>query len=307
MPSMAIDTEWFYPQAYPPEVRQYLATSWSFDVRPKTAATIIEDTQEFLRHAYGDLPRVGLDIKIAAGLQEMFKELTFMDPHTNVPKHPYSESEAVKTSYMVLAYVMSTLIWTNGGHKPLRDYKEVTYPGVIASAYVYRMTTYYIDLSNALGLLGPNVAQPYIRGGGHTMSTMTDELLNHGTPLEHCSKQEYPNCSMSALTAVPIITYILRLAAEYALGKKTDLTNCSDALYAALQDAALNVKGLDDTIATANIMLQVPEQTNPNAQRITDARCQYFLGLIQKKISPRDSSAAIPGGAPGLEPFTDAS
>ena len=302
LPSMAIDIEWFNVTAYPPEIQQYLAIGWSFGLKPTSAATIMETTQVFLRHAYTNLASIGLNIAISAGLTEIFNEVVQTnDDIYRTPKHPYGESEAVNNIYMIMAYVISTLLWTNGAHRPLREYAEVTYPGVIMASYVRSLLVYYVDISNNMGLLGPSAPRPYLRGGGHTTSSPTSVMLYHGdtSALADLSGKDF------AFTMIPVIAHSLRIAAEYILGKKTLTGSCDKPTYAALQDAALNVRNLDATVAKSTILFEYPDKTNPVRQKIADTRCTYYLALIQKKIRPGDTAAAVAGGTPGIETLSD--
>lgn len=292
LPSMLIDTEWFYPQAYPKEIQQYLTTSFVFRYRPSDPAKIVEDTQEFLRAAYRTLHDVGLDIKISDGLRQLFDEITSSDAAGN-PLHRYNESEATSSFYLILAYVVSTVLWTSGAGKQLRNYPAVTYPGVIMSCYVYRLTRYYNDVSKVMGLSSPIAVKPYLVSGGRTAATATARLLEHGEPTRDLTLGE-------AYQSIPPLTADLFIVAQYLTGRLTSTTNCSQETYAALQQAALNVPGLDDVVVAKNIGLDYPDKSNPLAQKIVDARCSYFLGLIQGKIRPDDESAAVPGGPPGI-------
>jgi hypothetical protein len=272
-PSMMIDSEWFSIQAYPVEIRQYLATGFSFDDMPRSAAETMEKTQGLLRKAYLYLDQVGLNLKIGAGFQQMFGELVKCDATKVKPLHPYNENPTTSNMYMVLAYVLSTLLWTAGATKPLRDYPEVTYPGVIVASYVVRMTSYYKDLSKAVGGV-------FLYGGPTASLNPTPKLG-------------------SAINSIPSITFSLRGSIDYVTGRKPADT-CSEAGYVSLQQAALNIKGINKKL----VELKIPPRTDPLGEKIRDARCKYYLGLVKGTIKPDDLSAGIPGGDPGIEPLT---
>lgn len=295
LPSMLIDTEWFYPQAYPVELIPYLSNGFSFDLKPKTPGEVIEITQEFLRDAYTLRSTVGLDFPVAPGLAKIFSEIC-KENDDGSPVHPYGESDATRNMYMILAYVMSTQLWTLGFSRPARNYTEVTYPGVIIASYIYRASTYYVDIMNALGL---KATEPYLRSGGRARSTDTTVLRLFGGTETLAD----PKPKMPAIIAIPTITRNLRISADYATGRQSSTTKCSTATYTALQDTALNVKGLADDVATTNVMILIPPKTNPLRQQIMDARCSYYLGLIRKTIKPDDVSAGVPGGDPGIATF----
>lgn len=308
LPSMLIDSEWFMPQSYPPLLQQYISASFAFDLRPTSPISVIEVTQHFLRTAYTNRNALGLTIKIADGLKAIFDDLTSMVYTGKVgrPKHPYGESEATNTGYLVLAYVMSTILWTTDKNAlTIRNYPEVTYPGVIMASIISRMVVWYHDVSAALGLL--NSDTPYLNAGGTLDVSDTSAVLNHAD-----SDKSALNARRSQfINAVPSIAVVLKTAALFATKRLTLAPgdNCTKEQYKALQDAALNVKGLSKNIAREAIILNAPVLgSSGNAQTIMNTRCLFMQGLIRGTISPTDEVAAstIPhDGGPGIEPLDD--
>lgn len=299
-PTMMIDTEWFSVDAYPTVIRRYLASGFNFDLKPSDPGSVVKDTQIFLRSAYANLDNVGLNIKIADAFKKLFDEILDTDTEGGVgrPDHPYEESDLVANVYQVAAYVISKLLWNAKATNPLRDYPEVTYPGVIMASYVGRLTRYYTDLSKIMKLDDPKSPKPYLPVGGR--ETQVDESL-----IKHLGDRKYKPVHLLsyAVINIPLLTAQLRIAADYATGRKTDTKNCSPMTYKALQDAALNVKGLDEKTIVNNIYIMIPPSDNPLSDQIKDTRCSYFLGLIQNTIGPLDVSKSVPGGAPGIEPL----
>lgn len=292
LPTMLVDSEWFYPQSYPAEIQQFLTTSYAFNYRPSDPAKIVQDTQEFLRVAYLHLSDVGLDIKLSPALLQIFSQISSYDDKTGKPKHVYEESPLTSNFYLIMAYVVSSILFAQGTSRPLRSYSQVTYPGVIMASYVVRLTRYYNDLSAKMGI---TPTKPYLRYGGRNAPTTEAALRSHGeeTGADPAARPE-------AYTAIPIITVLLFRAAQYATGRLTSTTNCPADTYLALQDAALNVPNLSPTVAEKNVLLDLPDPTNPLAQSIIDARCAYYVALITGKIRPDVEYAAVPGPTTGV-------
>lgn len=298
MPSLQLDSEWFFPQAYPQEIRQYLVSNYSFDLRPQNSVDILEKTQTFLRQAYKRLPNVGLIFKMSSGFKTMFDELTA--ENNNIPKHPYTESDMVRNGYMILAYVMSTVLWNAGAASSIRQYSEPTYPGVIMASYVARLTGYYNDISKVLGL-SPD--KPFLRRGILGQPTDSANIRSQGGIIGKEIKPLSP-----AVINIPSITSEMMLLAQFATKRKTDPKECIDnpALYPALKEGALNVKGLDLNVAKTTIDLEAPPSTVDKALReqILTTRCTYFIGLITGSIKPSDTLLASPGLPAGLKSAT---
>lgn len=294
LPSMAVDTEWFSIEAYPVELRQYLVGSFTFDLRPRSPSDVVELTAEMLRQAYRTLSKLGMGLKMAPGLVKIFKTVSAdRNDKDKGPLHPYNESEATRTLYLMMAYVVSTLLWAADGPGALRKYPEPTYPGVIIASFVVRMAAYYRDVSAVLGL-----TTPYLRAGGRRHLTDTTTLLHlrETAPVNQLART-------TGIINIPAATLSLLTVLNYASGRVTQIDPCPGNVYSALQDGALNVKGVTDAVATQSIMLKIPPNTNPLQQQIVNARCAYYVGLLRKTINPGDESAAagIAGGEQGIE------
>ncbi len=273
LPSIALDSEWFSIQAYPEVLRPYLSTGYTFDIMPTTPGDWIAKTALFLRVSYNKLKVVGLELQLARGLRELFDELVKPGPG-NTALHPYGENETTNNGYMILAYVLSTLLWKNGANRPLRNYTEATYPGVIVASYVQRLTAYYADLSKAMKL-----TNPYLHAGGRGQTTDTSVL----------KREDSLQSSVPALNYLPIITGDMRMVAEYVTGRKPSLVgDCDSDTYFALQDAALNVPNLSDAVAKKFIALKRPDRTAPGYQSTINTRCLLYYNLITGKMKPDD-------------------
>lgn len=304
-PSMLIDSEWFFVQAYPVEIRQYLTTAYSFDVKPTSPEDVVEKTQELLRSTFRNLKAVGLTLEIGKGLKAIFDEVTAPHPSDKKkPKHPFNESQETKNLYYILAYVVSNLLWVQGTSLPIRNYPELTYPGVIVASFVVRMTGYYLDLSAKLKVGTTANPRPYLRAGGLKDITETSLLTQHG----NLGSQQLP--TLSAINSIPTITAGLKISAMFATGRSTISVNinCEKKTYAALQDAALNVPGLTPLVIEQILMKKEDSKTNLLSDKIAAARCTFYAGLIQGTILPGDdaAAAAVPkSGVKGVEPLAD--
>lgn len=157
--SLALDSEWFFLDSYPPDLRYYLSTRFSFDVRPKDSEDLFRITDGLLRNAYRNLNNVGLNIPIAKGLEDVFNRLTAVDPNDGRPLHPFNARDPENRSlYMILAYVLSVLLWKIGASNPQRSYTEPTYPGVIIASFVSRLDAYYYDIMKKLAINVPLIS-----------------------------------------------------------------------------------------------------------------------------------------------------
>lgn len=280
LPSMLVDSEWFFIQSYPEELRQYLTTSFSFDLKPTSPVQIVELTWKMLVDAYNYASKINMDIKIADGLKTIFSKLVKVKDGKY--EHPYTENEETRALYLILAYVFSTQLWLAGYNLPLRNYPEVTYPGVIMASFVSRMKTYYLDLSKELGLSPTQ----YKQDGGRLSSSDTSALLRHGQLASVKNPLASIEAKPAAILNIPRLALQLRRAADFATNRTTNTTNCDELSYESLKDAALNMPGLDDVLASKILALKDPDSKDPLSGKITDARCAYFLGIIKKTITP---------------------
>lgn len=294
LPTMLIDSEWFFLESYPPELRQYLATSYTFDVKPKQPGEVVEMTAELLRNAYKCLKPMHLNIEIPEAFKVLFDDLTsdVKDVQPPTPKHPYNESQATQTLYLVLAYILSVLLLKANGPGSLRSYTEVTYPGVIIATYLFRLRTFYNDVSKKLGLSN---TVPYLTAGGRRNITETGSLMRIG---DRSTSQSEP-LPTAAINQIPLLATRLRIVTTYLNATPTPkFTSCSFEDYYALQDAALNVKGIrdlpPDSLVVKTIMLKRQSaKTDPYAEKVGSARCTYFMALLNGTIKPEDERAVV--------------
>ncbi len=153
---LPIDGEWFSSAAYPPQMHRYLLHSYNMNHVP---VKIIEESEFFLRQAYNDLSKVGLNIKFGV-LNSVFQDLI---------TRPMSQNNAVRNNYLLLAYSMTRLLFENQATLPLRKYESMSFPSVIAASFMNRALGFYDFL---LKFLKINVFLDYTvnRPGGRKLN-----------------------------------------------------------------------------------------------------------------------------------------
>lgn len=246
VPSILIDREWFFLDSYPRDLRSYLQKSgFTFqNSSSRSAEELMKNTQEFLRQAYLQRLKVGLNIPISQSYKEIFDELTKYDTAGTTPAHRFEESEETRSLYLILAFVMCVLLWRAAATQPLREYPEATYPGVLVSSYVARLEAYFLDIS----------ALPKILNKGDSYNPIST------TP--------------KTLDDIPRLTVAMRQVAELAYGKISLTPDiCDDVKDGALKEAALN---------SQNPAVAAPTSIYPPGGGGDMARCEAYLGVIER-------------------------
>jgi hypothetical protein len=240
-PTLLLDTEWFFLDSYPKEIRPYILSFGNFDTRPSTSEEILKLTSNFLMEAYTLRNNIGLNVNPPKILDKPFGVLVEETGTGYV--HKYGESEEINGVFISLAYVFSLMLLNAGATLPLRSYTEISYPGIIVASYVNRMTGYYNAITSSSDLLK----------GKH--------FLTHGVQQKSFS-----------ITHIPFYTNKLRITAEYITGRKI-LTSCDEELYEVLQESILNVKDLP-RILSQKIASTHYDQGNPNHM---NELCRFYL------------------------------
>lgn len=284
-PSMLVDNEWFMLQSYPRDIQEFIATSFTLGLpSPMPRGGIIEATQQFLRQAYVMLEDIQVRIPIPSGLKSLFDRLVLTK--SNQPVHPYGENEDVNNAYYVLAYVLSTQLWNRDEYgAKFHNYNEVTYPGVIVVTYLSRLTQWYKDLSQVLGIGGATGIN-YLRDGGRIEKTDDANIV---------SRPDRPKRNF--LDSLPGMTNQLRIAASIATNRLTIQLDslCSLEEFYALRDAVLNIPNLNREIVNEIVKNYNKTKFNsrdPRDSKIFTTRCLYLQGLLRRTISPDDVQAA---------------
>lgn len=272
-PSILTDIEWFNISSYPEDIREFLLTSYNMNYHPQD---IVGGTDQLIRSAYKNLHKLGFMIKYSVSLKTIFDNLTSFNPTTKKPAFPYNQSVEVSNLYIVLLFVMTTLLNNLGNvTRPIRSYPELTYPGIIISAILVRMVGYYRDLSAVLGLNTTTPPLPFLRYGRVTRKSPALQLV------ENKPESSKPK----GILELPGIAVMLKTAAEYATNRVNKTSGFTRLEYESLQMAALNVKDVTAEIANQRILLGIPSES-PSKNSIIDVRCLYFISLIRGTIKP---------------------
>lgn len=243
---LLIDMEWYSILAYPKPMVQYYLSSYDFDYRPKR---IFDESDEFLRKAYKFLEVSNLNISFGHQLRTTFNELRKEDTNGK-PLYPINQSAEIRNHYLLLAYSMTRLLFEKKATIPLRNYTQMTYPGVIAASYVLRSYGFYKVILDTLKI---------------------DKFSEKARKKEKVKKP-------IGFNNIPSITAHLSREALFVTGRNETVSNYAKHDYFALQNLVLNIPDIDQQTIDERIKLPFPEDPEK-----VNMRCNYYIQLINER------------------------